>query len=187
MKHLNPVAIVLLSLLLISCKSLQKMQRPIANDWNHIKSWSFNGKIAINDGIDSGSGRISWKTNINNTQLKFKAPLGQGRWEINETPEKSTLISSKNGLISAPTTDLLIEKELGWTFPWDALKYWIRGYKHNEELKKHTILPKGFYENEWHITYSQWMDTPMGFLPKKLKATKPPYSIKVIIYQWNIQ
>jgi len=182
--------IVLLLLLVTTtftaCNKKQSVKPNIAPQWSSIQTWEFSGKMAINDGKDSGSGRISWKVNNETTLAQFKAPLGQGSWTITEGINSAELLSSKYGKTIANNATDLISNELGWQFPWNSISYWIRGYQTNQHLSSHDTLPKSFKDNGWEITFQKWMKTPIGMLPKKVKATKDNYSVKLIVYNWDI-
>ncbi len=173
--------------LLIACNRSQIKPNDKLSEWNQVKLWSFNGKMAINDGKNSGSGRIIWEVKHDSTKAQFKAPMGQGSWTITETPFNAKLKSSRKGESSARDAETLIARELGWEFPWGSLKYWVRGYQTGQKLGSHLTLPSSINDNGWTINYKKWMNTPIGPLPKKIKATKDNYSVKLIIYDWGIK
>ena len=180
-------------LLLITCFLLtlsscgnKKKNAPI-NDWNKLKSWSFKGKMAINDGSNNGSGRVKWLVSNNSIQAQFKAPLGQGSWTITENKNNAKLVSTINGESNAEFAQELISYELGWHFPWDSLQFWLRGHQNNETIQKINQPKTTFTDEGWQITYTKWTQTPLGLLPKKIKASKPPYSVKLIIYSWDFE
>ena len=71
---------------------LSKLTSPIdktlskeLTDWKQVSEWSFNGKMAIKDNNNNGSGRVSWSHTKETTHVVFKAPLGQGNWKLTET------------------------------------------------------------------------------------------------------
>ncbi len=165
-----------------------KPENNISN-WDNVSNWSLNGKMAINNGENSGSGRITWQQSKDTLTATFKAPLGQGSWTIKEQTDQSELISSTNGTSHAETAEILISKELGWHFPWTKIKYWLRGYNSDtsSQLIRHENLPKSIEDSDWHIEFQQWTSTDIGFLPKKIKASQPPYSVKIIIYNWDLK
>lgn len=173
-------------ILLSSCHKNKKPHHSVSQ-WSQLNSWSFNGKMAINDGKNNGSGRIKWLATESNTQAQFKAPLGQGSWDIQENQNNATLMSSANGKTTAQSAQLLISNELGWHFPWNKLEYWFRGQQSNSDIKIINKEIESITDGEWHITYTKWQQTPLGLLPKKIKASKPPYSVKLVIYKWNFE
>jgi len=180
-------------LLLSACQHNRKKNNvttAIFDNWQQVSSWSISGKMAINDGHNNGSGKFNWQQADMTTVAKFSAPLGQGSWSIEEKTDQTVLTSSKHGVTQAATAEQLISNELGWYFPWNNLKYWLRGYQ--TSLQSNNILPihhklyDSFNDDGWHIVFQSWVNTPMGMLPKKIKAKKGPYSIKLIIYSWDI-
>ncbi len=182
----SQILIISSVLLLSSCQKNKKPQQA-SNQWSQVNSWSFNGKLAINDGENNGSGRIKWLVTNNYTKAQFKAPLGQGSWDIQENQNSATLMSSTNGETTAENAQLLISNELGWFFPWDKIGFWFRGHSSNSEIKTITHEFESITDGDWQITYTKWQQTPMGLLPKKIKASKPPYSVKLVIYKWNFE
>ena len=189
MQKIKSINITLILLGIIILSSCQKQHRTVKkfNNWQQVSSWSFNGKMAINDSHNSGSGRINWQVTPMTTNAQFNAPLGQGNWSIFAKKNQARLTSSKNGDQFANNAETLIFNELGWHFPWDNLQYWLRGYKLNDNLTTHHNTPELLIDNGWEITYQKWMETPIGLLPKKIKATKDSYSVKLIIYAWEIK
>lgn len=173
--------------LISACQNNPKKTINLNHNWNDVTSWSFNGKMAINDNKNPGSGTVHWEIKPNLVKAKFKTLLGLGgNWVMTETDKQAKLESSQNGVSIAENAEQLIALELGSHFPWKNLQYWVRGYKTDQPLISHDKLPIIINDNGWEITYQKWMDTPMGLLPKKIKATQDNYSIKLIIYRWKI-
>lgn len=172
--------------LISACQNNPKRVVETNLNWNDVSSWSFNGKMAINDNQTNGSGRVHWEIRPNFVKAQFKAPLGQGNWIITETEKEAKLESSQNGVSFAQNAQQLIAMELGWHFPWESLQYWVRGYRTNQALITHNKVPNIIKDNGWEITYQKWMDTPLGLLPRKIKATKDNYSLKLVIYDWEV-
>ena len=172
--------------LITACQNNSKKIIKSTHNWNAVSSWSFVGKMAITDNNNNGSGRVHWEIKPNYVKAQFKAPLGQGNWVITETENKAKLESSQKGVSIAENVEQLIALELGWHFPWKSLQNWVRGYKTEQPLLLHEKLPSVINDNGWEITYQNWMATPLGLLPKKIKAIKDDYSIKLIIYSWDI-
>jgi outer membrane lipoprotein LolB len=186
--NIRLIVLVLSILLLGACQHTQKKNTDATinmDRWQHTNSWSISGKMSISDGHNNGSGRINWHQTNTMTTAKFRAPLGQGSWSIEETISKAILTSSKHGVTYASTAEELISNELGWYFPWNNLKFWLRGLQTN--MPSNHILPDSFNDNGWHIEFQSWMQTPIGMLPKKIKANKGSLRIKLIIYSWDIQ
>jgi len=168
---------------LSACQNLKHKQTKLK--WSAMHSWSVTGKMSINDGLQSGSGKFDWIKSDSHFEAQFKAPLGQGSWKITENNKEARLSSSKHADRFADNAQELISNELGWSFPLENLNYWLRGFHYLDEPYKHKNNIDNIQESGWNISYQKWQSTPMGLLPTKIKASKPPYSVKLIIYHWN--
>ncbi|MCF6289231.1 MAG: lipoprotein insertase outer membrane protein LolB [Proteobacteria bacterium] len=185
-KNLLNISLCILLFTLTACNKNNVKQSIQFSNWQQVAQWSFVGKMAISNGQDSGSGKVEWHVTNTQTLAKFKAPLGQGSWQITVNNQQARLLSSRRGESFADNAEDLIANEIGWYFPWNNLQFWLRGFTSEQQLLVHQNLPKILHDDGWQITYQQWRQTPIGWLPKKIKASKPPYSVKLIIYQWTI-
>lgn len=180
------ILLVLIGLVACHNSKYQNLKpKQMIRNWSDIKSWSLTGKMAINDGKQNGSGSFYWKVSSSNFEAQFKSLLGLSRWKIIEDANQAHLISSKHPEKFASNAQLLISSELGWPFPLEKLKYWLRGFEYLHTPDEHKKTIDTIEDTEWNISYQKWKKTPMGLLPTKIKASKPPYSVKLIIYHWN--
>ena len=173
--------------LLTSCMSTKKRPNQTTAQQSNPNNWSITGKFALSNGKESGSGKITYSVNGKNINAKFKAPLGQGGWEIKQEKDKAELSSTRHHPIYGNNAQTLVSQELGWDFPWNSLTYWLRGYETNAKITPHTQTIDKIDDNGWTITYSKWANTSQGLLPQKIKAKKPPFSVKLIIYKWKVE
>lgn len=166
--------------------STQKKPKQTTIKQTSLKKWSITGKFSLSDGQESGSGKITYAVNNTSIHAKFKAPLGQGSWEVKQDQDKAELLSSRHSPIYSNNAQTLVSQELGWDFPWDSLNYWLRGYKTNEKMASHHQSIDSIHDKGWTISYSKWIQTTNGLMPKKIIASKPPYKVKLIIYKWTV-
>ncbi len=172
---------------LTSCVSTQKRPIQTSTQQSYPSNWSITGKFALSNGKENGSGKITYSVSGQNINAKFKAPLGQGSWEIKQDKDKAELLSTRHHPIYGNDAQTLVSQELGWDFPWNSLAYWLRGYKTNAKTTPHKQSIDKIDDNGWIITYSKWINTSQGLLPQKIKAKKPPFSVKLIIYKWMVE
>jgi outer membrane lipoprotein LolB len=183
---LRLISFISLCTLLSSCVSLQKKLSPIDTIRPISKNWSLTGKFALSNGIENASGKITYSVSNQSIHAKFKAPLGQGSWEIKQDKDNAKLLSTRHDPVYGNNAQSLISQELGWDFPWNSLSYWLRGYETSEKITTHIKSIDEIYDNGWTISYSKWVQTSNGLLPKKIKASKPPYTVKLFIYNWTL-
>jgi len=172
--------------ILASCANSQKRPKQSHTKPSNADNWSFTGKFALSNGKENGSGKIAYEINNQTVKAQFKAPLGQGSWTITENKNSAELQSSRHHPVFGNNAQALISNELGWDFPWNNLKFWLRAHKTYAKITPHTSSIDKIYDNGWTISYSKWTQTPAGLLPKKIKASKPPYAVKLVIYKWVV-
>ena len=181
------------TLLLMACQPMHQTTRPDASGDDALRQrietgpWKLVGKLALSDGENSGSGRLWWQKDAGLNRVEFKAPLGQGHWQLQETPDGARLSSSVRGSLSGASAKDLLSTEIGWPVPWDSIQYWLFG-----QPRTHTVSRAAnsnpeinqFNEDGWVVSYSRYKDTALGRLPHKIIATKGPYRVKVFISRW---
>lgn len=182
----NPLLSILILVFINGCQKTHKPGQKFSS-WKQVTSWSVQGKMSIRQDNKRGSGKFSWLSTKESTDAQFSAALGQGSWKIHEDYKGANLTSSENGNLSGSNAGHLISSELGWRFPWENLPFWLRGFVLNQKLEIHSDLPENISDNSWEISYGKWMNTSIGLLPKVITATKPPYTVKVVIYDWEIR
>lgn len=169
-----------------ACHKVHKPGQDFSS-WKQVSSWAVKGKMSIQSEKNRGSGKFQWVASEASIDAEFTAALGQGSWKIHQDSEGARLTSSENGNLFANNAEELISAELGWHFPWNKLSHWLRGYKSGQRPILHQQLPGLISEDNWSIVYSKWMNTPIGFLPKVITARNAPYTVKVVIYEWNLK
>lgn len=184
------VVIALSVLLLTGCFQHKRMRSASVDDTLRQRiadgPWVLEGKMALSDGRNSGSGRLRWEKSLDTTRVELIAPLGQGQWQLRETAAGAWLRSSTRGELAGESAEQLLSTEIGWPVPWQALPYWLFGQSHRfaDNVRETGQLPSRLQENGWEIAYSRYKSTVLGLLPYKIIARKGPYTVKVFVRRW---
>ncbi len=191
------------ALLLMACQPRHQTMRPDASGDDALRQrietgpWKLVGKLAMSDGENSGSGRLWWQKDAGLNKVEFKAPLGQGHWKLQETPDAVRLFSSVRGSLSDASAKDLLSAEVGWPVPWDSIQYWLFGQSRThtwsragansgaESNQKTKQEINQLSEDGWAVSYSRYKATALGRLPHKIIARKGPYRVKVFISHWE--
>ena len=176
-------------LVLAACAPSRPLERsvgtpPPASD----ASWSFEGRVAVSDGKDSGSARVSWTQDGERYRVTLRAPVSGETWRLSGDAAGCVLEGVHPGPVHGDDPEELLQRELGWRLPIRAMKSWVRGLHAVEaplEIDVHHQVPDSrvFRELGWTITYRDWFNDPV--LPKRIEAEKPPYQVRLAIAQWN--
>lgn len=182
-------SVLFFGLLIVSgCQSIPKHHSSCLQKANvNLNDFEISGKLALSDGQEGGSGRFIWRQQGAWVSTQFKAPMGQGSWLIEETSDGATLIINNEDPYYAHYAETLIADAVGWAVPWQALKQWFRVRPLNLDQAdvQFNQTSQTIAEQGWTIVYDRFDDGPRGCLPHRIMASKPPYSIRLVIRQWQ--
>ena len=182
-------AVIMILAFLAGCQSLSKQHDGHCSQLSRINSDNFElfGKLALSDGQEGGSGRLSWRQHNTQVTAQFKAPLGQGDWLIEESDHGARLVINNEAPYYADHAETLIEEAVGWPVPWHELKRWIVAQPVNRNQAEITRnqTSKTIVEQGWTIVYDRFQDDEQGCFPHRIMASKSPYSIRLIVRQWQ--
>lgn len=175
--------------LLAGCQSLPKHHDTDCRQVGTLNGVNFelSGKLALSDGVEGGSGRLIWKQYDNKVHASFKAPLGQGNWTIEEQANNASLVVNSETPYYAQQAETLIEEAVGWSVPWQALKKWLLAQPVDADQAeiKNTATSKTINEQGWTLVYDRFQSYPQGCLPHRIMASKAPYSIRLVVRDWQ--
>lgn len=151
-------------------------------------AWGFAGRLSVDDGEDGGSGRINWNVQESGSQLHFRGALGKGSWRLTRSPELAELALANGDIMQAATVGELLAMELGWNIPVDALEFWVRGLRAPGEVGDSTLDEGGrlqaLQQHGWTIEFERYAVTDGVDLPHRMRATRSPVRIKILMSDW---
>ena len=153
--------------------------------------WALKGRLAVHDGEEGGSGHLDWQERGRAISMSFHGALGRGAWQLHADENGAVLEMADGEVYRAKTSSELIENGIGWKIPVTALAWWVRGITapgnwEVRELDEHGNLLK-LSQQGWKIEYSRYRESDGVSMPAKLTARRPPYTVKLIVQNWNLQ
>ncbi len=190
-KHTMILRLLMISFIayfLSACNIFQIEQENI----NTIKQWDTKGRVSIKTPNVAVYGNFDWHESPINFSLRIYGPLGQGSTKLSGINNKKVTLTYSNKKIVGRNATSLLRKKLGWEFPVNQVKYWIRGlpypktpYRLTNNNK--TRLPAIIRQDSWKVSYKTFSDVKGLYLPKTIQVSHPPYQVNLIITNWNIQ
>ncbi len=176
-------------ILVSACRSIPK-KTDNACDLNQavrLSDFKLSGKLALSDGQEGGSGRLRWQQQNNHVLAQFKAPMGQGDWLIEESDRGGRLVVNNEPPLFEADAALLVADAVGWSVPWHALKKWLlaQPLNQNQATISYTNTTKTIQEQGWTLVYDRFQAYPVGCLPHRIMASKSPYSLRLVIREWQ--
>ena len=189
-------------LLLASCSTLQKPGN-LPSDRKRLsmyeareaalltmESWSLDGKLAVSDGKDGGSGRLEWRHQPGLSELDFRGALGRGAWQLEIRPEFAVLSLGDGEVWQADDVSELVREHVGWDVPVDTLAWWVRGLAapglQEERVLDESGLMTRLSQVGWEVEYRNYEEFSGIALPTRLDARNGPHQVKFVMRQWTL-
>ncbi len=156
------------------------------------QQWSLQGRVALSNGRNGGSGRIDWHQDGMHYDVTLSAPITRQGWRLSGDAEMARLDGLTGGPRVGADAETLLRDATGWVIPVGALASWVRGAA--AETLPTPILefaPDGhlmqLQQSGWTIDYSDWrMQPALGIeLPHRLNASQGNAKVRLVIDQWQ--
>lgn len=142
------------------------------------RQWSLQGRVALSNGRNGGSGRIEWHQGLT-TVIELSAPVTRQSWQLSIGEDFAQLDGLEGGTRKGNDAESLLRDATGFVIPVAALASWVRG-EADATLRPATLQfgPDGhlsqLQQAGWTIDYSDWRVQPgLGIdLPRRLNAYK---------------
>lgn len=152
-------------------------------------AFDLNGRIAISDGNDGGSGRFEWQQRGLATTLRFFAPVSARNWRLEVQPGQALLIESNGAIRVANSAEELLRRELKLNLPADALRYWVLGMRAPGAESEIELDDSGqlalLRQSGWEIRYVGFDQTQDPPLPRKLFARSGEHQVRISVRSWK--
>jgi outer membrane lipoprotein LolB len=155
-----------------------------------LSEWEFTGRLSMDDGVDGGSGRLNWHAVPAGDRLEFRGAMGRGSWRLSVTPGEAMLEKGDGTRTRAASVDELIQAEIGWQVPVDALRWWVQGLaapgvQQGRELDGSGLLRR-LEQRGWTVGFERYQLVGKLAMPSRLEAVKAPYRIKLAVSRWAL-
>lgn len=155
-----------------------------------LKQWGLQAHFAVSDGRDGGSGMLSWQENGDEYSLNLRAPITGKTARLQGGPEGAVLTGLRDGPIRGEDAQALLADQFGWHMPVAQLTYWVRGLRAPDAPSQLSYGENGWpallLQDGWKIEYRDWYSGRDPPLPRKVYASKPPYSVRLVIESWQM-
>jgi outer membrane lipoprotein LolB len=160
-------------------------------------SWSLQGRIAVSNGRNGGSGRIDWTQDDRRFDVSLSAPVTRQSWRLVGDTDMARLEGLDGGTRDGPDAAVLLRDATGWEIPVTALADWVRGVRaQGAGVALATYGLDGrllrLEQGGWSIDYHWPLPGPVDAagvgapptLPIRLDARRGEASVRLIVDQW---
>lgn len=154
-----------------------------------LDAWTLNGRLAVSDSNDGGSGRLRWNTGPDGFQLDFHGALGRGAWRLRSGVGGAVLELANGEQYHADSVEDLVSEQLGWTIPAVSLSWWVRGVQAPGDYQARVPGQDGtlseLEQDGWAIEFGRYGEVGGILLPLKLTARQQDRTVKLAIRDWT--
>lgn len=154
--------------------------------------WSLQGRVALSNGHNGGSGRIEWRQDGPRYEVGLSAPVTRQSWRLSGDPARARLDGLAGGPREGANAETLLRETTGWVIPVAALASWVRGAADaGSPPATAQFNPDGhlarLQQAGWTIDYADWQSQAgLGIeLPHRLNASRDDARVRLVIDAWQ--
>ena len=155
-----------------------------------VSDWSLVGRISLDDGEEGGSGRLQWVVKPDHSMMDFHGAMGRGAWHLEIEPGGAVLRLADGNQYAADGVDALVEQQIGWPIPVEALQWWVRGLAAPGAINSQQWDEAGLLirleQFGWQIDFNRYTSGSGVELPVRLDARQNDYRVKLAISRWHL-
>jgi outer membrane lipoprotein LolB len=193
--------LLLLPLLLAACSTLRTPGAPSAGQerlyaereqqLGLYQAWSIEGKLALTNGEDGGSGYFRWERGTNTDHMDFHGALGRGAWRLDAGPDGAELELANGELYRSASLGELVQRHAGWRIPVDYLAWWVRGLAAPARIEGRALDDSGrlleLRQAGWLIRFDRYRSFGDVDLPVKLTASREEARLRLAVRDWTVE
>lgn len=154
-----------------------------------LEKWAFDGKLALSDENDGGSGKVQWRAEPGLSELDFRGAFGRGAWQLDIRPDLAILEFATGESWQAPDVSVLFRDYVGWDVPVGSLSWWVRGLVAPGSPALRTLDDDGritmLRQQGWMVEYERYKEFSGVTMPTRFEARKGPQTVKLIMREWT--
>jgi outer membrane lipoprotein LolB len=154
--------------------------------------WTMQGRVALSNGRQGGSGRIEWQQDRNVYSVSLSAPITRQSWRLSGDGRSARLEGLEGGTRQGTDAQVLLRDATGWVIPVSALAAWVRGIAAPELPPAEAAFDvqgrlTELQQGGWTIDYSDWQpQSGLGVeLPHRLNASQGDARVRLVIDAWQ--
>lgn len=203
---MNIIAIVLASILLGACSTIQYKPQYSSSSpeqqasWQHHQAqlntqkddWLFVGRFGASTKEDAWSGSIWWKQQQENYSIELTGPLSQGTIRLLGNEEFSELQLAEDNRFSDGDAESLLYRYTGITLPFSGLRYWVLGLPQPKGKKQQITLDNdgriaAIRQTDWDIHFKRYRQIGNLQMPRKIVLENEDIKVRLVFDQWKFK
>lgn len=164
--------------------------RENAGRLQRIAGWTLEGRLAVSDASDGGSGYFRWRQQGARARMDFHGALGRGAWHLVADGSEAVLEFADGAIYRADSVDDLVRGQVGWPVPVASLAWWVRGLAAPGAVQHRQLDEDGrlseLQQADWRIEYGRYGGVGDVALPMRMTARQDRRTVKLAIRSWEL-
>lgn len=158
-------------------------------------SWSLQGRVALSNGRNGGSGSLDWRQQGSGYEVALSAPITRQSWRLSGDASGARLEGLEGGTRTGGDPEQLLREATGWEIPVAALSSWVRGARADEAVFGPATTAFGadrrlarIEQAGWVIDYAAWQpqaEAGRAVLPSRLNAQRGEARVRLVVDRWE--
>lgn len=154
------------------------------------RDWALSARFAASDGRRGGSGGLDWRQAGDHYRFSLRAPVTGKTVELRGGPDGAELLGVGHTPRTGIDADSVLHAEFGWRIPVADLAWWVRGLRAPGSRAVLTFgadgLPATLDQDGWRVEFKDWYAERSPPLPRKVFASRDPFSVRLLIEHWSL-
>lgn len=155
-----------------------------------IDAWAIEGRLAVSDEQDGGSGSFQWRRDAAGSRMDFHGAMGRGAWRLQADEQGAELAFADGTSYHAASIETLVREQVGWPVPVETLGWWVRGLAAPGAVQQRTLdaagLLSALQQDGWDIEYSRYGDVGDVAMPYRMTARQADRTVKIAVRKWQL-
>jgi outer membrane lipoprotein LolB len=150
--------------------------------------WVLEGKIAVSDGRESGSGRLTWSQRGSDYAIVMRAPVSGQSWRLSGSVGYSQLEGVRPAPVIGDSAQQLLRRELGWELPVGEMADWIFAVGLVDRAitqRDAQGAPLKVRDAGWQLEYRDWQYVDGVSYPRRITARRGEHRVRLAIQRWR--
>ncbi len=151
--------------------------------------WQLEGRVAVRQGGDGGSGQLDWAVDGRDLLVALRAPVSGQGWRLQVTADGARLEGLEGGPRQDSDADRLLRESVGWDVPLDLFSRWVRGLRGSPDAQLELDpagLPERITEAGWVVEYRGWDSSLDPPLPRRIEAESGEQRVRLLVRRWQV-
>lgn len=152
------------------------------------QEWQLAGRLAVSARGEGGSGRIEWRQQGGDFEIRLSAPVTGKSWTLVQRGGGVVLDGLEGGARRGPDAEVLLAEVTGWRIPVAALSAWARGARAPGPAQIEfgaDGLPSLIAQQGWTVEYREW-DGGEPARPRRIFVRRDAQtSVRLVVESWG--